>query len=149
MIDGVTIHSLRRFPDERGTVFHMLKRTDDVFTEFGEMYFTSLYADVIKAWHEHTKMALNYACILGAVKVVLYDGRSDSSTHGELNEFIIGDLNYSLLHIPRGVTNGMKGLVSPISLVANCATLPHEENEMLRYELDDLPISYDWTRSAR
>ena len=56
---------LRRIPDERGTIFHMLRRTDPHFMEFGEIYFTSIYRDVIKGWHRHADMTLNYACIDG------------------------------------------------------------------------------------
>jgi len=50
-IDGVKLVRLRRIVDERGGVFHMLKRTDPHFMDFGEIYFTAGYPDVVKAWH--------------------------------------------------------------------------------------------------
>ena len=31
---------LRRIPDERGTIYHMLRADDPHFIEFGEIYFT-------------------------------------------------------------------------------------------------------------
>ena len=77
-IDGVTVVPLRRIPDERGTIFHMLRRDDPHFIEFGEIYFTSIYRDVIKGWHRHREMTLNYACIQGRIKLVLYDDREGS-----------------------------------------------------------------------
>ena len=57
----------------------MLRRTDPHFREFGEIYFTSIYRDVIKGWHRHRQMTLNYACIWGRVKLVLYD--DDATAH--------------------------------------------------------------------
>ncbi len=144
MIDGVILHPLGRIADDRGTVFHMLKASDAVFSQFGEIYFTSLYPQVIKAWHIHTKMDCNYACIVGAVKVVLYDGRPASPTRGVLEEFFLGEPNYVLLHIPHGVTNGMQGISSQTAIVANCATLPHNPTEMQRLDLATAGIPYIW-----
>ena len=81
-ISGTLIVPLRRIPDERGTIFHMLRNDDDHFERFGEIYFTTIYRDVIKGWHKHSEMTLNYACIFGRMKVVLYDDRDDSPTQG-------------------------------------------------------------------
>ena len=47
-IEGASVVPLARIPDERGTIFHMLKRTDEHFLEFGEIYFTTIYRDVVK-----------------------------------------------------------------------------------------------------
>ena len=43
MIDGAPFVPLRRIPDERGTIMHMLRRDDPHFVEFGEIYFTTIY----------------------------------------------------------------------------------------------------------
>jgi dTDP-4-dehydrorhamnose 3,5-epimerase-like enzyme len=40
--------ALERIPDERGTIMHMLKSTDEHFVQFGEIYFTTIYRDVGK-----------------------------------------------------------------------------------------------------
>ena len=64
-IEGVTIVSLRRIPDERGTILHMLRSTDEHFISFGEIYFSTIYRGVVKGWHKHREMTLNYACIFG------------------------------------------------------------------------------------
>ena len=79
-IDGIRVVPLRRIPDERGTILHMLRRTDEHFVEFGEIYFTTIYRGVVKGWHRHRLMTLNYACISGRIKLVLYDDRPDSPT---------------------------------------------------------------------
>jgi dTDP-4-dehydrorhamnose 3,5-epimerase len=142
-IDGVLIVPLRRIPDERGTIFHMLRRTDPHFLEFGEIYFTSIYRDVIKGWHRHADMTLNYACIAGRVKLVLYDDRDGSPTSGVLMERFLGPDDYSLVVIPPLVWNGMKGM-SDVAIVANCATHPHDPSRTERLDPLDERIPYDW-----
>ena len=42
-IKGALVVPLARIPDERGTIMHMLKRTDEHFLQFGEIYFTTIY----------------------------------------------------------------------------------------------------------
>ena len=48
MIDGVKITPLLQIHDERGSVLHMLKATDPVFNEFGEIYFSGVYPDGLR-----------------------------------------------------------------------------------------------------
>ncbi len=143
MIEGVAVVPLRRIPDERGTVHHMLKRTDPHFIEFGEIYFTTVYRDVIKGWHRHREMTLNYACINGRIKLVLFDDREGSATRGELMEVFLGPDDYSLVVIPPGVWNGFKGM-DETSIVANCCTHPHDPSRSDRLDpfVNDIP--YDW-----
>jgi dTDP-4-dehydrorhamnose 3,5-epimerase len=140
-IDGVVVVPLRRIPDERGTIMHMLRRTDDHFVEFGEIYFTTIYAGIVKGWHRHAEMTLNYACVHGRVKLVLYDDREGSPTQGVLLERFLGPDDYSLVVIPPGVWNGMKGMSAPFALVANCATHPYDPSRTTRLDpfADDIP----------
>ena len=40
-IHDVQVTPLRRIPDERGAVFHMLREDSPVFERFGEIYFST------------------------------------------------------------------------------------------------------------
>ena len=142
-IHDVLVVPLRRIPDERGTIFHMLRRTDEHFREFGEIYFTSIYRGVVKGWHRHRDMTLNYACIDGRVKLVLYDDRDGSPSRGALMERFLGPDDYSLVVIPPGIWTGMKGMADT-SLVANCATHPHDPARTERLDPFAGAIPYDW-----
>jgi dTDP-4-dehydrorhamnose 3,5-epimerase len=143
-IEGVQVVPLKRIADERGTIFHMLKRTDPHFLEFGEIYFSSVYRGVVKGWHRHRGMTLNYACVFGRVKVVAYDDRVESSTRGELVEVVLGPDNHSLIIIPPGVWNGFKGMSDPFGIVANCCTHPHDPSRSERLDPFENDIPYDW-----
>ena len=145
MIEGVKVVPLKQIPDERGTVMHMLKRTDPHFTEFGEIYFTTVHPGVVKGWHKHQRMTLNYACPYGRIKLVLYDDREDSTSRGEIVELLLGPDNYQLVQIPTNVWNSFKGLGEVTSIVANCATEPHTKEFSDAIDpMSDSSIPYDW-----
>jgi dTDP-4-dehydrorhamnose 3,5-epimerase len=144
MIDGVQVVPLKRIPDERGTISHMLRSTDPHFQQFGEIYFSTAYRGVIKGWHRHREMTLNYACIFGRIKLVLYDAREGSRTRGELMEVFLGPDNYSLAVIPPEIWTGFKGMSDPFAIVANCCTHPHDPSRSTRLSPFDPSIPYDW-----
>lgn len=144
MIHGVSIHPLRHIPDERGKVMHMLRRDDPWFDKFGEIYFSVVYPGVIKGWHLHKLMTLNYAVVVGNIKLVLYDDRADSPSRGELQEIFTGEGNYALITIPPNVWNGFKGYGLTPAIVANCATEPHDRSEIVRLDPFSKKIPYDW-----
>jgi len=143
-IAGVQLIPLRRIPDERGTIFHMLRADDPHFVAFGEIYFSSIYEGVVKGWHRHEEMTLNYACIFGRIKLVLYDEREGSETEGALLEAFLGPDDYSLAVIPPGIWTGFKGMSRPFAIVANCATHPHDPARTTRLDPFDDRIPYDW-----
>ncbi len=145
MIDGVKIIPLKRIPDERGTILHMLRSTDAHFQRFGEIYFSTAYPGVIKGWHRHREMTLNYAVPFGRIKLALYDERDNSPTKGELMEVFLGPDNYSLVIIPPEVWNGFKGMSEPFAIVANCCTHPHDPARSTRLDPQKNHIPYDWS----
>jgi dTDP-4-dehydrorhamnose 3,5-epimerase len=144
VIAGVEIHPLRRIPDERGSVMHMLRCDDPWFSRFGEIYFSTIYPGVVKAWHLHKRMTLNYAVVSGMIKLVVYDEREGSPTRGEFMEIYSGEQNYCLVTIPPDVWNGFKGLGATPAIVANCSTEPHDPAEIVRVDPASDLITYDW-----
>jgi dTDP-4-dehydrorhamnose 3,5-epimerase len=144
IMEGVQVIPLCRIPDERGTIFHMLKCTDPHFRQFGEIYFSSVYPGVVKGWHRHREMTLNYACIVGRIKLALYDEREGSVTRGELLELFLGPDNYALVVIPPGIWSGFKGMSDPFAMVANCCTHPHDPSRSERIDPFRNHIPYDW-----
>lgn len=144
MIQGVAIVPLRRIPDERGTILHMLRATDPHFQKFGEIYFSTVYNGVVKGWHRHRGITLNYACVHGRIKLVLYDDRPGSPTLGEIQEVFLGPDAYALVIIPPEVWNGFKGMSDPYAIVANCCTEPHDPARSTRLDPFKNTIPYDW-----
>jgi len=148
MIHGVTVRKLRVIPDERGYLMEMLRSDWDEFQRFGQVYVTAVYSGVVKAWHYHKVQTDHFICVQGMAKVALYDGREDSPTYGEVNEFFIGHLNPILLKIPPGVMHGFKGISEGTTLIVNVPTELYNYEDPDEYRLpphsDEIP--YDWAR---
>ena len=144
MIDGVVLTPLKQIFDERGKVMHMLREDSEVFSRFGEIYFSCTHPGVVKAWHLHKEMILNYAVIFGEIKFVLFDDRKGSPTRGKIQEFFISPENYLLVTVPPLIWNGFKSVGTNTAIVANCATMPHSPDEIERRPAFDVSIPYDW-----
>lgn len=144
MIHDVKITPLKILSDSRGSVMHMMRNDSKIFESFGEIYFSTIFKDSIKAWHLHKESTLNYVCIKGAVKLVLFDERPESPTKGKYQEINLSPKNYFLVTIPPNIWNGFKGLHDPESIIANCLSLPHNEKEMVRKNHSDQKFNFKW-----
>jgi dTDP-4-dehydrorhamnose 3,5-epimerase len=144
MIDGVKVTPLNQILDERGKVMHMLRSDSEVFQSFGEIYFSCVYTGAIKGWHRHKKMILNYAVPHGNIKFVLYDDRVGSPTRGEIQEIFMGPDHYCLVTVPPMIWNGFQGIGTEMAIVANCASIPHDPEEIERRDPFESSIPYDW-----
>lgn len=149
MIEGVKVTPLKQIFDERGKVMHMLRIDSEMFQGFGEIYFSCVYPGAIKGWHLHKKMILNYTVPYGHIKFVLYDDREGSSTRGEVQELFMGPDHYCLVTVPPMIWNGFKGIGSEMAIVANCASIPHDREEMERRDPFDPSIPYHWELKHR
>jgi len=148
MINGVKTRQLKLFPDERGRLMEILRNDDDIFLKFGQVYMTTAYPGVVKAWHFHKKQSDFFAVVHGMMKIVLYDSREKSSTKGEINEFFMGIHNPSILVIPPLVYHGFKCISEHEAIVINCPTAPFNRKnpDEFRLPADTPEITYDWER---
>ena len=128
---------------------HMVRADEPDFVGFGEIYFSTVFPGAIKGWHIHKRMMLNYAVPHGRIKFVLYDDRQDSPTRGEVNELFLGPDSYQLVMVPPFVWNGFKGVGTEMAIVANCASIPHDPEEIDRLDPFDPRIPYDWSLKHR
>jgi len=148
MIDGVKVKKLRVIPDERGRLMEILRRDDEFFQKFGQVYMTTTYPGVVKAWHKHEKQADNIACVAGMIKMALYDGRPGSPTFKEIDEFYLGVHNPSLVHVPPGILHGWMGVSQEEAVIINIPTEPYDREHPDEQRLDphENDIPYLWTR---
>jgi len=57
-IEDIKIKYIRVIPDERGWLMEILRNDDVIFQEFGQIYISTAYPEVVKGWHYHKKHAL-------------------------------------------------------------------------------------------
>jgi dTDP-4-dehydrorhamnose 3,5-epimerase len=146
MIEGIEVKQLKRHADERGFLMEMLREDDAMFEHFGQAYVSMNYPGVIRAWHYHKKQNDVWVCVKGMIKAVVYDSREGSPTHGEVNEFFLGDNNPIMLKIPIGTMHGYKTVGVEPSLLVNFPTMPYDRADPDEYReaWDSEKIPYDW-----
>jgi len=145
-IDGVKTKILKVIPDERGWLMEILRDDDEIFEKFGQVYLTTAYPGVVKAWHYHKKQTDNFTCIHGMMKVALYDNRDNSSTKGEIDEFFIGEKNPMLIHVPPNIWHGFKATGEKTAYFVSVPNKHYNYNKPDEYRLppDTDKIPYDW-----
>ena len=146
LIQGVSVKPLKVIPDERGRLMEMLRCDDDCFLRFGQVYVTTAYPGVVKAWHYHRKQVDHFVVVKGMTKVVLYDGREGSPSFGKINEFFMGEFNPILLQIPAMVYHGFKCISETEAMVINIPTEPYNSREPDEYRLapHENKVPYNW-----
>jgi dTDP-4-dehydrorhamnose 3,5-epimerase len=146
MIEKVKIKKLQAIPDERGRLMEILRSDDEIFQKFGQVYMTTTYPGVIKAWHYHKIQTDNVVVLRGMLKLALYDPREGSSTQGKVDEFFIGEYNPLLIQVPPQVYHGWKCISQQEAIVVNCPTelYNYKNPDEYRLPFDTDQIPYDW-----
>jgi len=148
LINGVAVRRAKVLPDERGRLGEIFRADDPWFEKFGQVYFTTTYPGVVKAWHYHKKQTDHFYVISGMVKIALCDQRKDSPTNGVVNELYLGEHCPGLLRIPPGVLHGWMCVSRTEACIINVVSemYNYEEPDEFRTDPHENNIPYDWTR---
>jgi dTDP-4-dehydrorhamnose 3,5-epimerase len=139
-LNDIVITPLTKIPTSGGDVFHALKKSDPGYEGFGEAYFSWVNQDAIKAWKRHKTMTMNLVVPYGMVRFVFCVNESKIMEENRVVE--IGTDNYARITVPQGVWFGFQGLSSPNSLILNISNIIHDQNEVERKLLEEIP--YNW-----
>jgi dTDP-4-dehydrorhamnose 3,5-epimerase len=148
VIHEVNVKPLKVIPDERGRLMEMLRQDDEFFKGFGQVYLTTAYPGVVKAWHYHRKQWDHFVCVRGMMKVVLFDSREGSPTRGEVNEFFMGEHRPILVQIPPLVYHGFKCVSDYEAIIINTPTelYNYKTPDEFRVDPHGNDIPYKWGR---
>ena len=139
MFEEILFTPLSKFDVVAGNVLHGLKRNDPGFHGFGEVYFSYINRQAVKAWKQHTKMTLNLIVPHGHVRFVFVD----ATDYTKYKIFEIGENNYGRLTVPPKIWFGFQGMAVDPSLVVNVADIEHDVNEVCNQELDFIKFSWE------
>ena len=128
---------------DTGSVYHALKNTDKGFKQFGEIYFSSVKKDMIKAWKLHKEMTLNLIVPVGKIQFCFFDDREQSDTFNETFKIVLSQKPYFRLTVPPGIWYGFQGVSDGLNLICNVANIIHDPFEILRKEINEIEI--DWS----
>ena len=133
----VSVYPLKEIDLEGGNILHGLKKSDNGYINFGEVYFSMLNFNAIKAWKFHQSMTLNLVVPIGKVLFVFF-----LPIENTFKEVIIGEENYQRINVPPGIWFGFKGLHESASLIMNIADIEHDPDEVLRKPINE--FKYNW-----
>ena len=79
------------------------------------------------------------------MKLALYDDGDGSAARGVAHEVFLGDANSMLVRIPPMSWNDVKGLGQAPAVIAKCATIPHDPDEIGQLDPFSPDITHDWS----
>ena len=138
-LNSIVIEKLKKIATPGGDIMHFLKSSSNGYRKFGEVYFSWINENAIKAWKKHNKMTLNLVVPIGKVKFVFHDNKKPKI----FKEVIIGENNYCRLTVPPGIWFGFHGIYNKPSLLANVADIEHDENEVERVDKEFFSFFWD------
>jgi dTDP-4-dehydrorhamnose 3,5-epimerase len=142
LIDGIIVNKEKIISHEKGDIHHIIKKNNNGFYGFGEVYFSKIKFQDIKAWKKHYDMICNFVVIHGEIKIVVYDNRENSETKLVFNEFILSKENYYRITIPNGLWYGFKGVSEDENILLNFSNILHNADEQINKEINFL--NYKW-----
>ena len=158
-IEGVRVKKLPVIADERGRLTVLLRHDDDLFEGFGQVYTSTAFPGVIKAWHFHREQVDHLCALFGKIRLVLYDCRNEklgfghqgeaSATSGLINEFIMTPENPFLLKIPAMVMHGIQNIGQEESMILNVTNIAYQNDnpDVFRLAFDDKVIPWKWPKT--
>ena len=134
---------MKIIPHPKGDILHILKRSDAVFNDFGEAYFSSITHNEIKGWKRHTKMILNIVVPVGEIRFVFYDDREGSQSSSQFYSIIIGPKNYQRITVPPLIWMAFQGIGNSSNLLLNIASIEHDPGESENKLLSELDFNWE------
>ena len=136
-IDDIKVKLLSKISLEGGNVLHAIKEKDPEFLGFGEVYFSIIKKNYIKAWKRHKYMTMNLIVPRGHVRFIFCVDKKKPFL-----EIFSGYSEYKLITVPPNVWFGFQGVSDEDSLIMNLSNIAHDPDEVDRLERDVL--IYEW-----
>ncbi|MGH8715087.1 MAG: dTDP-4-dehydrorhamnose 3,5-epimerase family protein [Casimicrobiaceae bacterium] len=145
LVAGVAFRPTRPVPHEDGHVTEVARAGWDLLAgPLTQVHITTTFPGRIRAWGLHQHSADRLFVVSGLVKIVVFDGRRDSPTMGNVNEFVVSEKNPGLLIVPPNVYHGWKNIGTTEAIIIN---MPER---LYKYEQPDaLDLSWDSEAARR
>jgi dTDP-4-dehydrorhamnose 3,5-epimerase len=123
LIDGLIFRPTRPVPHEDGHVTEVARASWDIVGgPIVQVHITTTLPGRIRAWGLHQRSIDRLFVVVGLVKIVVFDGRLDSPTCGQVNEFTVSEKNPGLLIVPPNLYHGWKNIGTSEATIINMPT---------------------------
>ena len=147
-IEGVAIREVRNVPKRDGLLTEVFRREwlagEDAVVD--QVFQVRLEPAGVSAWHTHAHTTDRLFVTEGLMRIVLYDARSRSRTHGRVTELRFGLARPALVVVPPGVWHGIQNLASAPSVVLNLVDRAYDYEDPDHWRLpadtDQIPFRF-------
>lgn len=147
LIQGVRVKEVKNVLTDSGVLTEIFRGDWGLDAGAVDQVFQSLLLPgAVTAWHLHRLTTDRLFVSHGVIKVVLYDARRRSPSHGALNEFRFGSQRPALVCVPPGVWHGAHNVGAEPSLLLNLVdrAYSYEDPDHWRLPADTDQIPYNF-----
>jgi dTDP-4-dehydrorhamnose 3,5-epimerase len=149
LIDGVLHREVAPVATGYGRLLELYRSEwDPDGTGVDQVFASVLRRGSLSAWHAHGSTVDRISVIAGAVRLVLYDARPGSPSHGRINEFHITEHRPAMVRIPPRVWHGVQNLEDGESVIVNAVdrAYDYESPDHYRVPHDSEHVPYRFPR---
>jgi dTDP-4-dehydrorhamnose 3,5-epimerase len=118
-IDGVAVREVKHVVTRNGLTTEVFRKDWELTREVMHVVHVLLRPETISAWHKHEHQTDHVFVVGGMLRIVLYDDRDGSPTHGKVDVFNVSHARPMLLVIPPGVWHGIQNVWHEPSMFVN------------------------------
>jgi dTDP-4-dehydrorhamnose 3,5-epimerase len=147
LIEGVKTREVRNIVTANGTTTEVYRPDWGIVEgQVQQAIHVSLRAGTISAWHQHRSRWDFIMVVGGHMRVVLYDPREDSRTHGQVDVFHLSNSRPTLLAVPPWIWHGVQNLSHEPSQFVNLFDKPYDYEDPDEWRLppdtSEIPYSF-------
>jgi len=147
-IDGVVFAPAAPHVDHRGSLTEIVNFDHPFWAEpVVYAYCFTIRPGRIKGWGMHKLQSDRYVLVAGSARIVLFDGRVESSTHGSYGVHNLTNASPGFLRIPPGVWHADQNWGDDEVVLMNFPTRPYDHEDPDKYRIDPHTgeIPFDWS----
>ena len=147
-IEGVELRQVRSHIDQRGSLSEVINFSDPFWREpIVYSYSITVNPGRIKGWGMHLRQVDRHYVHCGLVRLVLFDARQDSPTHGNIQQISLGDEARGAVRIPTGVWHAVQAFGTQPAHITNFPTIPYDhanpDKQILPIDTELIPFRFD------
>ena len=136
-IEGVKVERLIPHTDHRGHLTQIMNPVSELWNEpVVHAYHVMVRPGRIKGWGMHRIQCDRHYAFSGEGRIVLYDGREHSPTHGRIAEIHFSDVSRGVVYIPPGVWHAAHNTGDRDWQLINFPTRAYDSANPDKYRID-------------
>ena len=148
MIEKLEIIEFDIIKNNNGSIIPLHKR-NQLMKGFGEVYFSTIHPNVVKAWHLHKKMTVLYSVIYGEILCVFCNKNESKKKQLFVKKINTNSKKRIIIKVPPNIWVGFKCVGLKTAIIANITNIPYAQDKPVRLETVSSNINYNWSNEKK